>query len=370
MEIAHDMHIDGESMNGNGNGAEHFRPNSSGGFPVGVERQDIVMYASDWVEERRVEALKLYFRVLGQICAAEEVRLLKSAQQGGAQGVGIGAVGGKGPMLTGAGTDRRSGRIVTLIANERFQRCLLVCCSELILFTFKSRFRFPDSLATVGVSAFDVSKLIETVVRHEDSLPSDLKKHLNSCDEQILESIAWDKGSSLYACLMTTNPQLVPEIQRLNLLPPPMMPIDNLSRGRGRPLPQGHPSLDRTQTSGDVSHHVLGPWPCLLFAACSTATGRPRLQKSLHLTRPAQPSCPTPTLSPRGATGTPPCLRSSPPAPTTECPHSQPSSLRARRSTRICTPPLPGQQVTLVVAVMPPGIMGSRSGQTGGADGD
>ncbi|CAL1400005.1 unnamed protein product [Linum trigynum] len=46
---------------------------------------------------------------------------------------------------------------------------------------------FPAVLERTGITAFDLSKVIEGFVRHEDSLPRELRRHLNSLEERLLE---------------------------------------------------------------------------------------------------------------------------------------------------------------------------------------
>lgn len=147
-------------------------------------------YDATWPELRRQETVKLYYRVLGRLCSAEAERV-------------------RGQDLT------------ALLANERFHRSLLACCAELVLASHKATAHtFPSILAPAGVSAFDMDKVMESLVRHEDTLPGELRKHLHACDERILESLAWAKGSSLYLALIAARRHLAAEVVRLGLLPP------------------------------------------------------------------------------------------------------------------------------------------------------
>ena len=47
-----------------------------------------------------------------------------------------------------------------------------------------------------------MSKLIEAFVRHEPTLPRELKHHLFSIEEKMLEALAWERGSSLFHLLV------------------------------------------------------------------------------------------------------------------------------------------------------------------------
>ncbi|GJN25460.1 hypothetical protein PR202_gb13289 [Eleusine coracana subsp. coracana] len=100
---------------------------------------------------------------------------------------------------------------------------------RLVLATHKTvMMMFPAVLESTGLTAFDLSKIIENFVRHEETLPRELKRHLNSLEEQLLESMAWEKGSSLYNSLVVARPSLAPEINRLGLLAEPMPSLDDL----------------------------------------------------------------------------------------------------------------------------------------------
>ncbi|KAG8048109.1 hypothetical protein GUJ93_ZPchr0008g13043 [Zizania palustris] len=166
-----------------------------------------------WTEQRKMEALKLYYRVLESMCRAES------------------------QILSG-------NNLTSLLSNERFHRCMIACSAELVLATHKTvTMMFPAVLEKTGITSFDLSKVIESFVRHEDTLPRELKRHLNSLEERLLESMAWEKGSSMYNSLIVARPVLSAEINRLGLLAEPMPSLDaiathhNISLGGLPPLP-------------------------------------------------------------------------------------------------------------------------------------
>jgi retinoblastoma-like protein 1 len=151
-----------------------------------------------WAETRKMEASKLYYRVLEAICTAESL-------------------------------NTNVNNLTPLLSNERFHRCLISCSAELVLATHKTvNMIFPAVLESTGLTAFDLSKIIENFVRHEESLPRELKRHLNSLEEQLLESMAWEKGSSLYNSLAVARPSLATEINHLGLLAEPMPSLDDI----------------------------------------------------------------------------------------------------------------------------------------------
>ncbi|KAA3453468.1 retinoblastoma-related protein-like [Gossypium australe] len=173
-----------------------------------------------WMEQRRLEALKLYYRVLEAVCTAE-AQILRA------------------PNLT------------SLLTNERFHRCMLACSAELVRAThMTATMLFPTVLGRTGNTAFDLSKVIESFIRHEKSLPRELKRHLNSLEERLLESMVWDKGSSLYNTLIVARPALSSEINRLGLLAEPMPSLDaiamHINFSGGIPTV---PSLQKHETS-------------------------------------------------------------------------------------------------------------------------
>ncbi|KAG6512896.1 hypothetical protein ZIOFF_031035 [Zingiber officinale] len=179
---------------------------------------------SIWAEQRKLEALKLYYRVLEAMCRAES------------------------HILNGS-------NLTSLLSNERFHRCMLACSSELVLTAHKTvTLMFPAVLEKTGITAFDLSKVIESYVRHEESLPRELKRHLNSLEERLLESMAWEKGSSMYNSLIVARPVLSTEINRLGLLAEPMPSLDTIagnynvsSGGLTLPFPKSEHSPEQNE---------------------------------------------------------------------------------------------------------------------------
>ncbi|XP_020106926.1 retinoblastoma-related protein-like isoform X2 [Ananas comosus] len=167
-------------------------------FPSSSSGGRSISFDTTWAKERKMEALKLYYRVLEAICKAESQLLSEN-------------------------------NLTSLLSNERFHRCMLACSAEIVLATHKSVvMMLPDVLRAVGLTAFDLSKVIESFVRHEETLPRELKRHLNSLEEQLLESKALEKGSSLYNSLIVVRPALAVEINRLALLADPMPSLDEI----------------------------------------------------------------------------------------------------------------------------------------------
>ena len=64
---------------------------------------------------------------------------------------------------------------------------------------------FPAVLEKLELHAFDLCKMIDPFVRYEPSIPHDLKCHLHSIEEKIIECLAWQRGSSLYPQLIAAH---------------------------------------------------------------------------------------------------------------------------------------------------------------------
>ncbi|KAI7997452.1 Retinoblastoma-related protein [Camellia lanceoleosa] len=86
-----------------------------------------------------------------------------------------------------------------------------------------------DSDVTIDLISFDLSKIIGSFIRHEKSLPRELKRHLNSLEEQLLESMVWEKGFSMYNSLTVARPALSAETNRLCLFAEPMPSLDAIA---------------------------------------------------------------------------------------------------------------------------------------------
>ncbi|KAL8519914.1 hypothetical protein ACS0TY_010739 [Phlomoides rotata] len=185
-------------------------------FPSSGPGQNATLMDNIWAEQRRMEAMKLYFRVLQALCTAESQIL-------------------------------QANNLTSLLTNERFHRCMLACSAELVLATHKTvTMLFPTVLEKTGITAFDLSKVIESFIRHEESLPRELRRHLNSLEERLLDSMVWEKGSSMYNSLVVARPALSAEINRLGLLAEPM------------------PSLDAIAMHNNISCGILSPAQSLL----------------------------------------------------------------------------------------------------------
>ncbi|KHG11553.1 Retinoblastoma-related protein [Gossypium arboreum] len=155
------------------------------------------------------------------------------------------------PVSTAMTTAKWLRTFICPLPSRPSAECMLACSAELVLATHKTAtMLFPTVLGRTGITAFDLSKVIESFIRHEKSLPRELKRHLNSLEERLLESMVWDKGSSLYNTLIVARPALSSEINRLGLLAEPMPSLDaiamHINFSGGIPTV---PSLQKHETS-------------------------------------------------------------------------------------------------------------------------
>lgn len=189
------------------------------------ELKEIPSLISDWASQRRLEALKLYYKVLGTMCEAEDQRF-------------------KNHNLSG------------LLVNDNFHRCMLACSAEVVLATYATvSIAFPAVLDRMGITAFDLNKVIENFVRHEGTLPRELKRHLNSIEERLLEMLAWAKGSSMYNSLIIAEPHLKSEICQLGLLAEPMPSLELLKSQRSLPLTSRKTTSYALSWLNDLDHN-------------------------------------------------------------------------------------------------------------------
>jgi len=153
--------------------AEGQEASGSGGGTEGTESMD-----PETLLQRREEAVKVYYRVLEAVLLGEE---------------------------------RRTGscNMTTLLSSNSFHCCLLACSFEVVVACYRMiTMPFPAILERLGLKAFDIFKIIQCFVKHEPTLPREVKRHLISIEEQVVESLAWAEGSSLYPTLIAAKAQL------------------------------------------------------------------------------------------------------------------------------------------------------------------
>ena len=88
-----------------------------------------------------------------------------------------------------------------LIKQTLFHQALFACSLEIVIFSYNSQRTFPWILDTFRLEAIHFYKVIEIIIRAEESLARDVVKHLQRIEEQVLESRAWVSDSPLWEAL-------------------------------------------------------------------------------------------------------------------------------------------------------------------------
>lgn len=121
--------------------------------------------------DRREDGLRLYWHALDAMLAAEQAR--------------AGAAGA-----------------AALASRASFHSCLLALSFEMVAASYRmGALSFPAIPERLGLGAFDLTKLIPAFVRALPTMPRELKRHLFTMEEKVVESLGWQASSSLYAVL-------------------------------------------------------------------------------------------------------------------------------------------------------------------------
>ncbi|KAM9332376.1 retinoblastoma-associated protein [Pholidichthys leucotaenia] len=138
--------------------------------------------------QRSALGVRLYYRVMEEMLKSEEKRL--SVQN-----------------------------FSKLLNDATFHTSLLACALEVVMATYgESSFKngaynngggdpaetdlcFPWILNVFNLAAFDFYKVIESFIKADPTLSKDIVKHLESCENLIMERIAWRTGSPLFELL-------------------------------------------------------------------------------------------------------------------------------------------------------------------------
>ncbi|XP_071407369.1 retinoblastoma-associated protein isoform X3 [Pithys albifrons albifrons] len=98
----------------------------------------------------------------------------------------------------------------TLLNDNIFHTSLLACAVEVVMATYgrnasqsdgtsaETDLSFPWILNVFDLKAFDLYKVIESFIKAEPSLTREMIKHLERCENRIMESLAWQSGSPLF----------------------------------------------------------------------------------------------------------------------------------------------------------------------------
>uniref|UniRef100_A0A1A8MJA8 Retinoblastoma-like protein 1 n=3 Tax=Nothobranchius pienaari TaxID=704102 RepID=A0A1A8MJA8_9TELE len=113
-------------------------------------------------------------------------------------------------------TKRLQGRDMSVLLEQDIFHCsMMACCLEVVLFSYSSQRTFPWIINIFKLAPFYFFKVIEVFIRSEEGLSRDMVKHLNSIEEQVLESRAWMSDSALWSALEAAGNK-VPTVEEVN----------------------------------------------------------------------------------------------------------------------------------------------------------
>uniref|UniRef100_A0A665TQL7 Retinoblastoma-like protein 1 n=1 Tax=Echeneis naucrates TaxID=173247 RepID=A0A665TQL7_ECHNA len=113
-------------------------------------------------------------------------------------------------------TKRLQGKDMSVLLEQDMFHCsLMACCLEVVLFSYSSQRTFPWIISVFKLPPFYFFKVIEVFIRSEEGLSRDMVKHLNSIEEQVLESRAWSADSALWSALQAAGNK-VPTVEEVS----------------------------------------------------------------------------------------------------------------------------------------------------------
>lgn len=129
---------------------------------------------------QRREALAMYFTSLERIVVREHTRLAHH-------------------------------RLQALLENYNFHKTLLACGLEATAACYGRRdvSVFPVILESFGISAFTLTKGIESFVRSLPNLPKRVEKHIEKSEYRLIESVIWEPSSPLVSALRARDESIL-----------------------------------------------------------------------------------------------------------------------------------------------------------------
>ncbi|XP_023139779.1 retinoblastoma-associated protein isoform X1 [Amphiprion ocellaris] len=166
-----------------------------------------------------------------------------------------------------------------LLNDSTFHKSLLACALEVVMSTYgESSFKnggythgggdtaetnvcFPWILDVFSLAAFDFYKVIESFIKAEPTLSKDIVKHLETCENLIMERIAWRTGSPLFELLKQEHEIGVAEqVETPASFSQPLQHNHTAAdlylspmRPGSRVLPPGSPATPSSQTSSQAA---------------------------------------------------------------------------------------------------------------------
>ncbi|XP_060892212.1 retinoblastoma-like protein 2 isoform X1 [Labrus mixtus] len=161
-----------------------------------------------------------------------------------------------------------------ILEQDVFHRSLLVCCLEIVVFSYRPPGDFPKLINIFQLPAYHFYKVIEVLVRSEQGLFREVVKHLNQVEEQVLESLAWTSESPLWESLRGAK-DLVPTCQQV--MPPQYLEQNNESSSGSVPLIPSNQRINLNANS-TLKGWSVSPSPLLdRYSSPPTGSARRRL---------------------------------------------------------------------------------------------
>uniref|UniRef100_A0A3Q1AYS0 Retinoblastoma 1 n=1 Tax=Amphiprion ocellaris TaxID=80972 RepID=A0A3Q1AYS0_AMPOC len=159
-----------------------------------------------------------------------------------------------------------------LLNDSTFHKSLLACALEVVMSTYggythgggdtaETNVCFPWILDVFSLAAFDFYKVIESFIKAEPTLSKDIVKHLETCENLIMERIAWRTGSPLFELLKQEHEIGVAEqVETPASFSQPLQHNHTAAdlylspmRPGSRVLPPGSPATPSSQTSSQAA---------------------------------------------------------------------------------------------------------------------
>uniref|UniRef100_A0A4W5NBR5 Retinoblastoma-like protein 2 n=1 Tax=Hucho hucho TaxID=62062 RepID=A0A4W5NBR5_9TELE len=177
-----------------------------------------------------------------------------------------------------------------ILEQDVFQRSLLACCLEIVIFSYRPPGDFPRIIHIFQLPAYHFYKVIEVLVRVEQGLFRKVVKHLNQMEEQVLESLAWRGGSPLWDSVRGAKNQ-PPSCQEV-------MPPQHLEDGGGgAPPPANNHGTDLGANRGGKGVSTSTTTMLDRYSCPTTGSARRRLFVDASCDTPSDPFTTTPTTN-------------------------------------------------------------------------
>uniref|UniRef100_A0AAQ5XT80 Retinoblastoma-like 1 (p107) n=1 Tax=Amphiprion ocellaris TaxID=80972 RepID=A0AAQ5XT80_AMPOC len=152
-------------------------------------------------------------------------------------------------------TKRLQGRDMSVLLEQDIFHCsLIACCLEVVLFSYSSQRTFPWIISVFKLAPFYFFKVIEVFIRSEEGLSRDMVKHLNSIEEQVLESRAWTADSALWSALQVAGNK-VPTVEEVIQSHLPLVALSPIIHPRIREFRSGLGSARKDMPPSPLSVH-------------------------------------------------------------------------------------------------------------------